>query len=40
MPPAIMVGSASESDIVLKSKYISRKQLLIIEDRVSKKQHP
>ena len=28
-----MVGSATECDIVIKSKYVSRKQLIIIEDR-------
>ena len=30
--PAIIVGSSSESDIPLKSKYISRKQMVIIEE--------
>lgn len=32
-PPIVMIGSAVDSDIVLKSKYISRKQMIIIEDR-------
>jgi hypothetical protein len=33
-----MVGSASDCDLQLKSKYISRKQMLIIEDRRTVKQ--
>lgn len=30
--PSIMVGSAVDSDLIIKTKYISRKQMLIIED--------
>ena len=30
LPPAVLVGSAGDCDLVLKSKYISRKQMLII----------
>lgn len=32
LPPAIMVGSSADCDLTLKSKYISRKQMVIIED--------
>lgn len=32
LPPAVMVGSSQDCDIVLKNKYISRKQMLIIEE--------
>lgn len=31
--PVIFVGSAADNDIVIKSKYVSRKQVMIIEDK-------
>ena len=39
LPPVVLVGSAGDCDFVLKSKYISRKQMLIIEEKKSIK-HP
>jgi hypothetical protein len=35
--PVIFVGSAADNDIVIKSKYVSRKQVMIIEDRKAEK---
>lgn len=32
LSPAVLLGSAADCDIVLKNKYISRKQMAIIED--------
>lgn len=37
MPPVVLIGSSADCDIVLKSKYISRKQLAIIEDKRQEK---
>lgn len=31
--PAVFVGSSVDNDIVIKSKYVSRKQLMIVEDK-------
>lgn len=35
LSPAVVFGSSPESDITLKSKYISRKQMVIIEETKS-----
>jgi hypothetical protein len=31
--PVVFVGSAADNDIVIKSKYVSRKQLMLVEER-------
>lgn len=38
LPPVVLVGSANDCDFVLKSKYISRKQMLITEQKKPFKQ--
>ena len=35
--PVIFVGSSVDNDIVIKSKYVSRKQLMIVEDKKADK---